>query len=265
MLNSFREKTEGQFPLKNSQMLILDKVCKRFGGIIAANEVSFSLASGRVHGLIGPNGSGKSTVINLISGVTEMDSGNITLDGEPINRQSCHNRARKGISRTFQHPRLLKRCDIRTNLFLGIDLANKKEKSKLFGKTDNQALDELLAAAGLRVNLADPITSLSYGQQKLLEIVRAILAKPKVLLMDEPAAGLNHKEMEYIEALTDIALRNNCAVLLVEHAMDFVMNICDDITVLNFGKPIAEGTPEDVQNNQAVIEAYLGRGRSAQD
>lgn len=259
-----REKENGQIPSKSKQILILDKVCKRFGGIIAADEVSFELTSGQIHGLIGPNGSGKSTVINLISGVCDSDSGNITLDDEVITRLPNYTRSRIGIARTFQHPRLLKRCDIRTNLFLGIDLANMKDKAQLFSKRRNDSiLYELLDAAGLKINLAEPITSLSYGQQKLFEIVRAILTNPKVLLLDEPAAGLNYKEMEKIEALIDIAIKNNTAVLLVEHAMDLVMNICNTITVLNFGRPIAEGKPETIQNNEAVIEAYLGRNRSA--
>jgi branched-chain amino acid transport system ATP-binding protein len=243
--------------------MILDKICKRFGGVVAANEVSFTLAAGEIHGLIGPNGSGKTTALNLINGITEMDAGDVILDGVSIAKDPCHTRARKGIARTFQHPRLLKRCDIETNLFLGIDLANMKDKSSLFGHNGGRQVDELLEAAGLSIKMDDSITVLSYGQQKLFEIVRALLSRPKVLLLDEPAAGLNAKEMERIEALVHVAVKNSAAVLLVEHAMDLVMNLCHNLTVLNFGKVIAEGVPEEIQSNEAVIEAYLGRGRSA--
>lgn len=249
--------------LSDQPVMILDKVSKRFGGVVAADAVSFSLASGRVHGLIGPNGSGKTTVLNLISGVTEMDAGDIILDRESITKEPAHARARKGISRTFQHPRLLRRCDIEANLLLGLDLANMKEKTALLKTKSSQVLEPLLDAAGLKLKMGDSITTLSYGQQKLFEIVRALLTRPKVLLLDEPAAGLNTKEMEKVEALIDIAIKSGAAVLLVEHAMDLVMNLCEIITVLNFGRQIAEGTPKEIQSNEAVIEAYLGRGRSA--
>ncbi|MDR3562263.1 MAG: ABC transporter ATP-binding protein [Negativicutes bacterium] len=248
--------------VQKNQVMILDKLCKRFGGVVAADEVSLTLTSGVIHGLIGPNGSGKSTTMNLISGVTDMDSGDVFLDGECITKQPNHMRARLGVARTFQHPRLLRRCDIRTNLFLGIDLANMKDKSKL-SKTGNISLEGLLDAAGLKLDMDDTITCLSYGQQKLFEIVRALLSRPKVVLLDEPAAGLNSKEMERVEALMNIAIQHDAAVLLVEHSMDLVMNICSQITVLNFGRQIAGGTPEEIQSNEAVIEAYLGRGRSA--
>ena len=240
--------------------MVLDKLCKRFGGVVAADEVSFSLVPGKVHGLIGPNGSGKTTLLTLISGVTDMDAGSITLDGEIVTNMPNYTRARRGVARTFQHPRLLRRCDIQANLFLGIDLANRKKR--LPGHSAPK-LEELLEAAALQFDLDDSITTLSYGQQKLFEIVRALLTNPKVLLLDEPAAGLNTKEMERVDALIAIAVKNNAAVLLVEHSMYLIMNICDTITVLNFGRKIAEGVPAEIQSNDAVIEAYLGRGRSA--
>ena len=244
----------------NQPIMVLDKLCKRFGGVVAADEVSFSLLPARVHGLIGPNGSGKTTILNLISGITDMDAGKITLAGEDITRIPNYARARRGIARTFQHPRLLRRCDIEANLYLGIDLANRK------GKTSSQKesnLKEMLAAADLKLDMDESITTLSYGQQKLFEIVRALLTRPKVLLLDEPAAGLNTKEMEQVDALIGLAIRSDTAVLLVEHSMDLIMNICDNITVLNFGRLIAEGAPAEIQTNESVIEAYLGRGRSA--
>jgi branched-chain amino acid transport system ATP-binding protein len=249
-------------PVQNP-VLTLDKVCKRFGGVVAADEVSFSLTSGQVRGLIGPNGSGKTTILNVISGIYEADPGTILFGGDTITKLPIHVRARRGIARTFQHPRLLKRCDIKTNLFLGVDLASMKEKSALFSKKIDSSLEGLLEIAGLKVTMEDSITSLSYGQQKLFEIVRALLTKPKVILLDEPAAGLNTKEMERVRALIDIAITNNAAVLLVEHSMDLVMNLCNIITVLNFGRTICEGMPQEIQCNDAVIEAYLGKGRHA--
>lgn len=242
--------------------MTLEKVCKRFGGVVAADEVSFTLQSGQIRGLIGPNGSGKSTTLNLISGICDVDPGQIFLDGANITNDPIHHRARLGIARTFQHPRLLSRCDIRTNLFLGLDLGNMKKGSGTANEID-QSVDQLLEVAGLKINLDDSITTLSYGQQKLLEIVRAILTKPKVVLLDEPAAGINSREMERIKALIDIAVKNSAAVLLVEHSMDLVMSLCDIITVLNFGRVIAEGVPTEIQGNDSVIEAYLGKRRHA--
>ena len=143
---------------------------------------------------------------------------------------------------------------------MGIDLANMKKKSS---NQHSPSMEALLEAAGLKIDLDDSITTLSYGQQKLFEIVRALLTQPKVVLLDEPAAGLNTKEMERVDALIGLAVKSDTAVLLVEHSMDLVMNICHTITVLNFGRKIAEGVPEEIQQNEAVIEAYLGRGRSA--
>jgi len=249
-------------PSKNKPVMVLEKVCKRFGGVVAADDVSFDLQPGQIRGLIGPNGSGKSTTLNLISGICDVEPGIILLDGENITKKPIHERARMGIARTFQHPRLLSRCDIKTNLFLGHDLGNMRKASGASQEID-QSVDELLDVAGLKIGMDDSIKTLSYGQQKLLEIIRAILTKPKVFLLDEPAAGINTREMDRIRALIAIAIRNKAAVLLVEHSMDLVMSLCDIITVLNFGRVIAEGVPAEIQGNEAVIEAYLGRRRHA--
>mgnify|MGYP004525540047 FL=1 len=243
---------------ENNVALRIENVCKRFGGVIASDDVSFELRYGEVFGLIGPNGSGKTTLINLITGIYKVDSGKIIMPSGDITKMSIHGRAREGIIRTFQHPRLLEDCDLRTNIYVGMDLARKRGK-----KQDRVLLDRLMDAANLNVDLNVTMDKLSYGQQKLLEIVRAILAEPSVLLLDEPAAGLNHKEMDYIRELIDIALERRTAVLLIEHAMDFVMDICDRITVLNFGHQIASGVPSEIQTNLQVIEAYLGRSHNA--
>lgn len=250
--------------LKEEQAVLrLDNVSKNFGGVVAASDICIQLFRGEVFGLIGPNGAGKTTLLNLITGIYMADGGDIYLDGGKITRFATHRRAKMGIARTFQHPRLLNRCDIRTNIFMGVDLAARRR-----GKNKNveQELAQLLACAGLDgVDLTDHVDQLAYGQQKMLEIVRAILCEPVVLLLDEPAAGLNHKEMDYIVALIDKAVEKKIAVLLIEHAMDLVMSVCDRITVLNFGCQIATGTPKEIQMNEAVITAYLGGGGSAEN
>jgi ABC-type branched-subunit amino acid transport system ATPase component len=250
--------------VQKQPVLKLTKVCKRFGGVVAANEISFELNEGEIFGLIGPNGSGKTTLINLITGIYTIDSGTIELKGKNIVKDPIHSRPRMGIVRTFQHPRLLGRCDIKTNISLGMDLANKKKSRD--AKKYQERMDMLLDAAGLSgIELSDSIEKLSYGQQKMLEIVRALLSEPIVLLLDEPAAGLNHKEMSYIINLINIAIKENVSVLLIEHAMDLVMSICHRLTVLNFGQQIANGIPSEIQENPAVIKAYLGGSQNVEN
>jgi ABC-type branched-subunit amino acid transport system ATPase component len=237
--------------------LILENIYKAFGGVIAADEISLEVFPGQVFGLIGPNGSGKTTLLNIISGIYAADHGTIYLEDQDVTKVSIHHRAVLGISRTFQHPRLLDRCDIYTNIKVGIDLANKKRISN--EEENNLLMVRLLDAAGLKnIDLRESVEKLSYGQQKLLEIVRAMLARPKMLLVDEPAAGLNRHEMEQIVSLFAVAKEYSIGLLIIEHAMDLIMSICDMITVLNFGHQIAMGTPAEIQNNPAVIDAYLG-------
>ena len=242
-------------------VLRLNDVCKNFGGVVAADEICLDMYPGEVFGLIGPNGAGKTTLLNLITGIYMPVRGTVVLGNKNISKQPTYKRARAGIARTFQHPRLLGRCDIKTNIYMGVDLANNRKKKS--GQVDNE-LAVLMKTAGLEtVNLKDTVDKLSYGQQKLLEIIRAILCEPSVMLLDEPAAGLNNRETEYVGALIQAAVGKNIAVLLIEHAMDFVMSICDRITVLNFGHQIMTGTPKEVQENEAVIKAYLGGGNHA--
>lgn len=244
--------------------LELKSVCKRFGGVVAANNVSFKVNEGEILGLIGPNGAGKSTILNLISGIYDVDDGDIIFDGHNITKEKPHNIARLGLGRTFQTPRFLERSNIRENLQLGQDLRYQTGylKSYFHAKEKNLSneLDELLNIAGLKINLDDDISSLSYGQMKLLEIVRSMLANPKVMLVDEPAAGLNNKEIEYANALLNLAAKERgIGVVLIEHQMDMVINICHNIVVLNFGEIIARGNPEETLSNPRVVEAYLGK------
>ncbi|WRS27350.1 ABC transporter ATP-binding protein [Oscillospiraceae bacterium MB08-C2-2] len=246
-----------------SDILVLDRVCKRFGGVVAADDVSFAVPKGQVIGLIGPNGAGKSTMLNMISGIYEVDGGSITFNDQDVTKLPPYTRACMGIGRTFQTPRFLQRSNIRDNLLMGTDLADQKGYLKsFFGKRNHHFEDELaiyLKLAGFSVDLESDITSLSYGKLKLLEIVRSLLGHPKVMLVDEPAAGLNTKEIEYAMALLNYAAQEkNIGVVLIEHQMDMVMNICKYIVVLSFGQLIARGTPGEISTNQQVITAYLG-------
>lgn len=246
-------------------ILRLDKVNKRFGGVVAANDVSFSLLPGEIHGLIGPNGAGKSTLMNLISGIYDCDSGNIYFEGKDITKTKPYTRAKLGIGRTFQTPRFLNRSSIRDNLLLGTDLNDDfTYLQSFFGKKGanfDKELDYLMGIAGFTIDETSDIDGIPFGKRKLLEIVRTMLTHPKVMLVDEPAAGLNHKEIEKVIALLNEAAKNRgVGVLLIEHAMDLVMNICEQIVVINFGTVIGQGTPDEVSNNQQVIAAYLGRG-----
>ena len=178
-----------------------------------------------------------------------------------------HKRARLGVGRTFQSPRFMNRASIEDNLKVGTDLLNQfGYVQSFFGKKGHDFmadLNELMEIAGFTFDWNDQITALPYGQQKLLEIVRAMLAKPSVILVDEPAAGLNKQEQERASALLRKAVGNGVGVVLIEHSMDMVMSVCDRITVLNFGRVIAEGLPHEIANNKQVIEAYLGGDEDA--
>ena len=234
-----------------------------FGGLKAVQSVSFEVQPGEIMGLIGPNGAGKTTTLNLISGLYTCDTGKVFLDGEDVTKVTAYNRARKGLARTFQSPRFLTRSTIAENLKRGTDLADQMSfLNSFFGKKGlnfMDEVDELMEIAELKVDWNDDISSLAYGQMKRLEIIRGLLSHPKVILVDEPAAGLNEKELEKSVALIRHAAKKGVAIVLIEHKMDMIMNVCDHITVLNFGKMIAYGTPDEVSSNEEVIEAYLGR------
>ena len=249
-------------------ILRLDKVSKRFGGVVAANEVSFSVRPGEIMGLIGPNGAGKSTIMNLISGIYACDGGKIFFQEKEITSMPAQNRARLGIGRTFQTPRFLQRSTIRDNLLVGTDLGNGfGYLASFFGKKGvsfENELADLMQYAGFSFDWNDDISGIPFGQRKLLEIVRTMLSHPKVMLVDEPAAGLNRSEVDNVVKLLTVASKErNIGVVLIEHAMDLVMSFCENIVVIDFGKVIASGTPEEVSANPQVIEAYLGRSRDA--
>lgn len=244
-------------------ILRLEQVSKRFGGVVAADDMTFELMPGKVKGLIGPNGAGKSTLLNLISGIYAPDGGDIYFDERKITQTPAHKRARMGIGRTFQTPRFLQRSSIRDNFLLGTDLGDKLGYFKSYlgcrGSDFDKEFEKLLQITHLEFDWEDDINSLPFGKRKLLEIVRAMLAHPRVMLIDEPAAGLNNKEGEYVMDMIRYASREQgIGVMLIEHSMEMVMNICDDIVVLSFGKVIAKDEPKAIATNPVVIEAYLG-------
>ncbi len=246
------------------QILRLENVCKKFGGVVTAQDINMTIGGGEIHGLIGPNGAGKTTLINLISGITEVDSGEIFFEGKRITRTPAFKRGRMGIGRTFQVPRFLKNSSVWDNLMLGMDLRNNVGDMKSYAgipRVDLKAeLEPLMEVAGFPIHWDDEIGSLPFGQLKLLEIVRAMLANPKIMLVDEPAAGLNSKEIDRVSALLNMAAKERgIAVLLIEHRMDLVIDVCKTLHVLVFGKLIADGEPEKVTALPEVIEAYLGR------
>lgn len=243
-------------------LLEMRKVNKSFGGVVTAENVDLKVEAGQIRGLIGPNGAGKTTLLNLISGIYEVDSGNILLCGQDITKLPAYKRSRMGIGRTFQSPRFSTRASIEDNLKVGSDLLNGMGYvESFFGKRGvdfKKEIDELMEIAGFTFDWEDDIGALPYGQQKLLEIIRTMLSKPKIMLVDEPAAGLNGQEQDRVCDLLRKALSQGIGVVLIEHSMDMIMSVCDRITVLNFGRVIAEGEPHEIANNKQVIEAYLG-------
>jgi len=248
--------------------LRLEHVDKRFGGVVAAQDVTFSIEAGAIHGLIGPNGAGKTTLMNVISGIYTADSGAVYLEGQDITKTPAHKRPHLGIARTFQTPRFLHRTTIQNNLLLGTDLAEHKGYLRSYVQRQShhfmEELDYYMQYAGFGIDLDKDISSLTYGQMKIVEIVRSLLTHPKVMLVDEPAAGLITKEQDDAMNLLQIAAKEkNIAVLLIEHSMDLVMRHCKHIVVLNFGQVIAQGAPEEITANEEVIAAYLGRDANA--
>ena len=250
-------------------ILELKDVTKKFGGLTAVDGVNLKVEENQICALIGPNGAGKTTVFNMITGAYQVTSGDVIFNGESICGKKPHQIVEKGIARTFQNIRLFKSATVLENVMTGFHC---KTKTGMFNIIFNyrkcmqeeaecreKAL-EILRLLGLEDVKDLEARNIPYGHQRLLEIGRALATSPKLLLLDEPAAGMNSQEKkELVNTIRKIRDTYHLAVLLVEHDMELVMGISENITVINFGRPIACGTAEEIQNNNDVIEAYLGR------
>jgi branched-chain amino acid transport system ATP-binding protein len=253
-------------------MLKFNHISKNFGGLQVLNDVNFSVPQGGIFGLIGPNGAGKTTVFNLATGLLRASSGGIEFNGQDLGRIPSHRITELGIARTFQSIRIFKEMTLLENVVVGMHdhleygFAGLLLRLPSFRKIEAAAREralELLSWVKLEHKAELLADSLSYGEQRRLEFARALATKPKLLLLDEPVAGMNPAEKTELMIEIQNIKQRGFSVFLIEHDMRFVMGLCDRIAVLNFGRIIAEGPPDEIKNNPEVIEAYLGKEEDA--
>lgn len=252
-------------PAKGELVLDVQAVRKEFGGLVAVNDISFQIRAGQIVGLIGPNGAGKSTTFNLVTGVLKMTRGHVVFAGEQLDRLPSREIARLGMARTFQHVKMIPDMTVLENVALGAHLRghrgvvsamtrlNHEEERRLFREAQRQ-----LERIGMGAYLHEQAGNLAMGQQRLMEIARALCSDPALLLLDEPAAGLRHKEKQALAAVLRQLQGEGMSILLVEHDMDLVMDVCDHLVVMEFGTLLTQGTPAEIQQNPKVRAAYLG-------
>ncbi|QDM22717.1 ABC transporter ATP-binding protein [Tardiphaga sp. vice154] len=231
-------------------------VHKRYGGLAALADVDLTVEKGQFVAVIGPNGAGKSTLLNVLTGLAMPDQGHVVLDGNDITRIATNRRIRAGLGRTFQHGRVFARLTVLENVMTGAAIRGDLSEAGL-----REVAMEVITQTGLADEAHEAIGSLSYGRRRMVELARALACRPNVLLLDEPAAGLNSGEVDQlVDRLTQLRASHGLAIVLIEHNMGMVMRLAERIFVLNFGCKIAEGTPAEIRANPAVLSAYLGEG-----